>query len=281
MVLALLLHACVVGDRSTTLPSDVPTRLRAPFESRPEAVGTPGTVGTPTAAAQDTGPGGAPVSPTGAPTPVPTIPPTTPSELPPTPTERPDVASGGDTHEDVDPSVTSPSPDTGGDPRHAEGTVDDRRGDVATTPTTPAPPGHVDLVGARLRRTPAGFELVFVLATAPPARQADVYTNLASFHDVDGDGVTDHEVWASLGPSGWGTAHYDEVRGEARFGDEDDVAVTARGVEVVLTFPAEHLGDVRSMQWAVASEHGPAEHLGTALASRDAAPDDHGVRWPG
>lgn len=199
-------------------------------------------------------------------------------------------------------STPAPAPTTSS-PSRSEPTADASRPDGAVPSSDAAPvelrgdvtdptgdqssrlagaPAHADLVAATLLRRDDEFELVFRVAAALPASQDGEFTNLASFYDLDGDGNIDYEVWASLGPDGWGTSYYDNVTGSARFGDQDDVTVEPGNTEVRLLFPAAHLADATSLRWSTASEHGRPEELGTQLAARDFAPDEgRPAAWPG
>jgi hypothetical protein len=97
--------------------------------------------------------------------------------------------------------------------------------------------------------------------------------NIASFYDTDGDGAVDYEIWANLGPDGWGVVWYDDEH-HARPGESSNVTVAAKDDELRLLFPDVMLGRPGSFRFSIASEYGPLTNIGTVLARRDDAPDD-------
>ena len=152
--------------------------------------------------------------------------------------------------------------------------ITDRAGDVTTS--VERPPAWVDLVGATLSRTSAGFELRVRLGggEAPTSTDEDHTMNVASFYDVDGDGSIDYEIWANLAARGWGSSYFDDVHHGGGFQERSGVHVTPEGDEVVLRFPASHLGSAAAFRWSVSSEWGRYQTLGTVASARDDAPDD-------
>jgi hypothetical protein len=182
----------------------------------------------------------------------------------------------------VDPSGTAPPASAGpGTPTQPtsgaavpvlEASVTDRAGDLTLSPLD-RPPGWADLRGATLRRTGEGYELSVSLGDPAPERSpdGDHTMNVASFYDLDGDGVVDVEVWANLADSGWGPAAFDDRGG--RFGAESDVTVALEGGRLVLRFPLSLLAGDDQLRWSIASEWGRYEVIGTDLAARDDAPD--------
>lgn len=67
----------------------------------------------------------------------------------------------------------------------------------------------------------------------------------------------------------------------ARYGADDEVAVTVEDGAVVLTFPSTYVGDATALRWSIASEWGPYAAIGTRAMARDYAPDDRsGATWP-
>lgn len=151
----------------------------------------------------------------------------------------------------------------------------DPRGDL--TPSLDPPPPYADLTGGRLSRSGAGFELR-VRMGGPVASNGPVdrTMNVASFFDIDGDGVIDYEVWANLADTGWGPAYFDNTGGGAKFGQASGVAVEVAGDELVLRFPLAHLADPPAFRWSLASEWGRYEVISTPAAARDDAPDNDG-----
>jgi hypothetical protein len=160
-------------------------------------------------------------------------------------------------------------------------------GDLTPSLLDPPPP-WADLAGARLKLAPPGsapaFELRVKLGTTAPATTDASHTmNIASFYDVDGDGVPDYQVWVNLASNGWGGAYFDQGpnRGPNRFGAESQVTITLDAAEVVIRFPTSLLRDATSFRWSVASEWGTYTTIGTDLAARDDAPDnDQAVTYP-
>lgn len=198
-------------------------------------------------------------------------------DAPTTSTSDPTVGAGT-----VDPSgtatPTSPVPGTPTQPTSGAAvpvltaSISDRAGDLTPSPLD-RPPGWADLRGATLRRTGEGYELSVSLGDPVPERSpdGDHTMNVASFYDLDGDGVVDVEVWANLADSGWGPAAYDGRGG--RFGAESDVSVSFEGGRLVLRFPLSLLAGDDRFRWSIASEWGRYEVIGTDLAARDDAPD--------
>lgn len=101
--------------------------------------------------------------------------------------------------------------------------------------------------------------------------------NVASFYDVNGDGQIDYEVWANLADSGWSPSYFDDTAGTARFGPAAGITVTIAEDELVLRFPASHLGGAARLRWSLASEWGRYEVISTMGAARDDAPDNDGA----
>ena len=174
----------------------------------------------------------------------------------------------------VAPGATVP-PGTPGAATTVEAAVTDPEGDATPSPLDPPPPWS-DLVGARLIRSDAGFELRIGMGggDAPETTDEDHTMNVASFYDVDGDGDVDYEIWANVASGGWGPAYYVNGPGQGGFGEGSGVTVTTEGAEVVLRFPRGHLDDAPRFRWSVASEWGRYEALGTPAMVRDDVPDD-------
>ncbi len=135
-------------------------------------------------------------------------------------------------------------------------------------------PDWTDLTTARQRIVGDRVELTVGFGVPAPPRSGDTTFNVAAFHDLDGDGRVDIEVWSNLGPEGWGTAVFDNRTGQARYqGDAEAVARDLDG-RLVVTWPLELLGDQSTWRWSLASEYGTMSELGTPLAARDDLPDD-------
>ena len=153
---------------------------------------------------------------------------------------------------------------------------EDPAGDASALEGAPA---WTDVLGARVTLSRSGYELRVRLAggVAPDRATDDNTMNVACFFDIDGDGTIDHEIWANLGPDGWGASYYDDGTGEARHGEESFVTVTPESDEVVVRFARLHLEDAESFRWSVATEWGPYVGIGTASMARDQAPDAGGA----
>ena len=154
--------------------------------------------------------------------------------------------------------------------------VSDPTGDVRGT-LTGAPP-YADLTGATLTRADA-FEVRVSFAGAVPQRQTDDrIVQVATFYDLDGDGETDYEVWASLADNGWGTSYRTPTG--ARYGDDSGAAARPDGNDLVITFPLAHLERAGSMAWAVGAQWGTIEQVASGTTSKDNAPDGGWARLP-
>jgi len=146
------------------------------------------------------------------------------------------------------------------------------------------PPPWADLTGATLTRSDTGVLLKVRLGGggAPSTIDPNHTMNIASFYDVNGDGVVDFEVWANLASGGWGGSYFDDQTGEAHYLDDSSVAISVEGDSVVILFPVAHLDDAATFRWSLASEWGSSAVLGTSLAARDDAPDnDAAASFPG
>lgn len=143
-------------------------------------------------------------------------------------------------------------------------------------------PAHADLRSLALEV--AGDTATITIGFAGPAPEqgeGDDILNVATYHDVTGDGSVDYEIWASLTADGWGTSWYDVRNGTARFAADDDVDVDVVDGAVVLTFPPGHLGGARSGRWLASSEWGSVATISSGTSTTDDAPDDRSGRtWP-
>ena len=181
--------------------------------------------------------------------------------------------SGHNTDSDTEPTSPSAPPEPSG-PLSAS--VTDPTGDVRGTLTS-APP-YADLTGATLTRGDV-FEVRVSFAGAVPQRQTDDrIVQVATFYDLDGDGETDYEVWASLADSGWGTSY--RTPDGARFGEDSGARARPEGNDLVLTFPLTHLRRAESMAWAVGAQWGTLEQVSTGTTSKDNAPDGGWAPFP-
>jgi len=155
--------------------------------------------------------------------------------------------------------------------------VSDPTGDVRGT-LTGAPP-YADLTGAALTRGDV-FQVRVSFAGAVPQRQSDDrIVQVATFYDLDGDGETDYEVWASLADNGWGTSY--RTPNGARYGDNSGASARPDGNDLVLTFPLAHLERTDSLAWAVGAQWGTLEQVASGTTSKDNAPDGGWATFPG
>ena len=182
---------------------------------------------------------------------------------------------------DAGPATTAPSTVAGTTPSAAGGgpsrqvvSFDDPVGD-AVGGLDDDPPAWADIAGARLVRNDDAYGLSVRLGGGTvPQRAPDGRTlNVATFFDVDGDGVVDFEIWANLGTEGWGVAYYDNTDGTGGFGDESNVTVMVRDQSLELVFPDVLLDQAERFRFSLASEYGNLDVLGSAYAHRDDAPD--------
>lgn len=193
------------------------------------------------------------------------------------PKRRPQQGKGKRNGTRARPAGTDDSPaaePTPTDPRRAS--VTDPTGDVRGTLT--GAPAHADLTGAALTRGDV-FEVRVSFAGAVPARQTDDrIVQVATFYDLDGDGETDYEVWASLADDGWGTSY--RTPDGARFGDDSGAGARPEGNDLVISFPLTHLQRADSLAWAVGAQWGTLEQVATGTTSKDNAPDGGWARLP-
>lgn len=187
--------------------------------------------------------------------------------------------SSGDGSTTATPAAT-PTPAPAEVVTPTTGAISDRQGDV--TFSLDRRPRWADLVGGTLTRRGDGYELRVKLAGAVPSTYETERTiNIASFFDVTGDGSIDYEVWVNLASEGWGGSYFDNTRTGANRINDEALAITPTGNELVISFPLTHLAAAERMQWAMAMEWGRYEVIGTAAAARDDAPDnDAAARFP-
>lgn len=142
------------------------------------------------------------------------------------------------------------------------------------------PPAWTDLAGVTLVRQGNAYALRVQLAggDAPETSDGESTMNIASFYDVDGDGDIDYEVWANLGPEGWGGSWFDD-QGNGAFGEDSNVSIEVDGDEVVILFPDVMLDVPDQFRFSVASEYGGMDVLGSSFARRDDVPDDDQSVW--
>lgn len=207
--------------------------------------------------------------------------PTASPTTPPAPTPSP---TGDTVAEDTPVPVATPT--ATGTPTTApsapvRGSLTDGTGDMDGLHRSRAP-GHADLRAVALEMGPENGTIhIEFAAPAPEHGAGDEIVNVATYHDVTGDGRVDYEVWASLTSEGWGTSWFDLRAGTARFAADDDVEVAVESGALVLTFPSSHLDGARTGQWLASSEWGTGLMMSTGTTVTDDAPDDRsGRRWP-
>ncbi len=158
--------------------------------------------------------------------------------------------------------------------------ISDPAGDLSSS--VEGAPASADIVAVQLTRKGKEIEVRTTFAGAVPARQSGSKgMNVASFYDVDGNGMIDYEVWASLADSGWGTGHLDDRENQATFGPATGIEVAVEGNTLVTRFPMDRIGGAESFRWSAASEWGSYESMAASTSARDYAPDAGAVDYPG
>jgi hypothetical protein len=159
-------------------------------------------------------------------------------------------------------------------------TVRDPSGDVGGG--VEQAPASADIVAVRLSRRGDVVEVRTSFAAPVPSRQSGSKgMNVASFYDVDDNGIVDYEVWASLADDGWGTGHLDRRQEKATFGPSTGIRVSVEGDTLVTRFSVERIGGADVFRWSAASEWGSYESMASSTSARDHAPDDGAVDYPG
>lgn len=143
-------------------------------------------------------------------------------------------------------------------------------------------PASADIVAVELSRAQGTIEVRTTFAGAVATRTSgNKGMNVASFYDVDGNGIIDYEVWASLADNGWGTGHLDRREERASFGPSSRITVSVEGRTLVTTFPVDRVGGAESFRWSAASEWGSYESMAASTSARDYAPGEGAVGYPG
>lgn len=143
-------------------------------------------------------------------------------------------------------------------------------------------PASADIVAVELSREGSMVEVRTTFAAAVPTRMSgDKGMNVASFYDVNGNGVIDYEVWASLADNGWGTGHLDRREERATFGPSSGIEVAVEGRTLVTRFPVDRVGGAQTFRWSAASEWGSYESMAASTSARDYAPDDGAADFRG
>lgn len=187
-------------------------------------------------------------------------------------TRGPRNGDGGSTNAAPAASASAPRPVT----------VRDPSGDVGGGGGVEQAPASADIVAVSLRRRGDVVEVRTTFAAAVPSRQSGSKgMNVASFYDVDDNGIVDYEVWASLADDGWGTGHLDRRQEKATFGPSTGIRVSVDGDTLVTRFSVERIGGADVFRWSAASEWGSYESMASSTSARDHAPDDGAVDYPG
>lgn len=170
----------------------------------------------------------------------------------------------------ADPAAADPAPVR----------ISDPAGDLSTS--LEGPPSSADVLAVQLDRTGDVVEVRTTFAGQVPTRTEGAKgMNVASFYDVDGNGIVDYEVWVSLADNGWGTGHLDRRERESSFGPSTGIEVSVRGDTLVTRFRLDRIGGVERFRWSAASEWGSYESMAASTSARDYAPDEGAVRYPG
>jgi hypothetical protein len=157
--------------------------------------------------------------------------------------------------------------------------VDDPSGDLSRS--VERAPASADIVAVRLVRRGGSVEVRTTFAGAVPTRQTgEKGMNVASFYDVDDNGIVDYEVWTSLADNGWGTGYLDRREEKATFGPSTGIRVSVEGDTLVTRFPVSRLGGAEAFRWSAASEWGSYASMSSSTSARDYAPDRGAVDYP-
>lgn len=155
--------------------------------------------------------------------------------------------------------------------------VTDPRGDT-TSPLLGSAPDWADLSAGEVERTDTGdVSLTIELVETPGEPEAGTTMNVASFHDLTGDGDIDLEVWLNHSREGWFPSWRDNRAGEAAFGDDTGLAVEVTGPTIEVVVPGDLVGRPTSWRWSLGLEWGRYEWLGSDDAAHDLAPDEGAV----
>lgn len=191
---------------------------------------------------------------------------------------EPPPSPASESRAEADPATTPAG--EAADPA-VRGALSDGTGDLRGLAAARAP-DHADLrqLDLVVGTQEAQIRIAFA-APAPESAEGDSILNVATYHDVTGDGHIDYEIWASLTSDGWGTSWFDIREGTARFAADDDVEVEVVDGALLLTFPPSHLGGARSGRWLASSEWGTVVDMSAGASAKDDAPDDRtGQAWP-
>lgn len=158
--------------------------------------------------------------------------------------------------------------------------IEDPSGDLSRS--TEGAPAWADIVAVKITRRGDAVEVQTTFSGQVPTRQTGSKgMNVASFYDVDDNGIVDYEVWTSLADNGWGTGYLDRRKEKASFGPFTGIRVSAEGDTLVTRFPGDRIGGARVFRWSAASEWGSYASMSSSTSARDYAPDEGAAGFPG
>jgi hypothetical protein len=158
--------------------------------------------------------------------------------------------------------------------------VEDPSGDLSRS--VEGRPASADIVAVRLTRKDDVVEVRTTFAGTVPTRQTGSKgMNVASFYDVDDNGIVDYEVWTSLADNGWGTGYLDRRNDKATFGPATRIEVAVAGDTLVTRFPMSRIDGAKAFHWSAASEWGSYQSMSSSTSARDYAPDQDAADFPG
>ncbi len=150
----------------------------------------------------------------------------------------------------------------------------DPRGDT-TAPLLGSAPDWADLVAGSVRRAGNGDVTITIEFAEPPEQpRSGTTANVASFHDLTGDGRIDLEIWLNHSEQGWFPSWRDHREAQAAFGEDAGLHIDTDDARLEIVVPAEHFGEAVAWRWSMGLEWGRHEWLGTSAAAHDLAPDE-------
>lgn len=159
-------------------------------------------------------------------------------------------------------------------------TVTDPAGDLSTS--LEGRPDSADIVAVQVDVTGDTVEVSTTFAgEVPEGMTGGKGMNVASFFDVDGNGLVDYEIWVSLVEEGWGTGYRDARESTAAFGPSTGIEVAVAGRSLTTRFPLDRIDGATSFRWSAASEWGSHESMAASTSARDHAPDSGAADYPG
>jgi hypothetical protein len=198
----------------------------------------------------------------------------------PVPTTPASASDPGPAPTSVTPGPTTSATPSPPQPLHLTGTIEDGTNDLDGEGASDAP-DWADLRRATLLREDEQVTITIEFAQpAPEFGRDNEIVNIATYHDITGDGHVDFEIWASLTADGWGTSYWDNQDGTVQYAAEDDVDIAVEGGDLVLTFPPGHLDNATVGRWQVSLEYVGQTLVFQRLAGDEAPDDRNGAWWP-